>query len=89
MTSHEVEVLTNNLSRFAIDNGFKFMPCVNEDSGILILRFYNQQTKMGYMQGVTQDDLINGDIQKLYEMIIERVKKELLDETAEKVNSIS
>lgn len=83
------EEMTHELRKFATKNGLDFSHSTNVDAGILMLRFYNPQTRQGYMQGITYDDLMYGNTQILRKTIIECVKKELLDETAEKVNSIS
>ena len=91
MTSDDLafEEMIHELRKFATKNGLDFMYDTNVEAMLLVLRFHNPQTRQCYMQGVRYGDLIRGHIQKLYEMIIERVKKELLDETAEKVNQSS
>lgn len=83
------EEMTHELQKFATKNGLDFSHSTNVDTRIFMLRFYNPQTRQGYMQGITYDDLMYGNTQILRKTIIECVKKELLDETAEKVNSIS
>lgn len=86
MLEHEVRGFTNSLNKFAIDNGLEFMWYTDHSTAIMMFKFYNPKSKKGYIQGVTPTDIISCKTNKLYEMIAERVKKELLDETAEKVN---
>lgn len=83
------EEMAHELRKFATKNGLDFSHSTNVDARIFMIGFYNPQTRRGYMKGITYDDIMYGDTQILCKMIIELVKKELLYETAEKVNSIS